>query len=106
MFLIYEYTDSCLCLSASLIVNNGAVRQCGEVIQDSDLSMTISNAVWDGGAHCGKPATVQFQGRSVVLTIEGECAICIASGIEITEAGFTALGASERGPPTVNWEFN
>ncbi|KAJ7606353.1 hypothetical protein DFH06DRAFT_1383093 [Mycena polygramma] len=91
---------------ASLFVNNGAIQQCGEVIQDSALSMTIASAVWDGGAHCGKKATVTFEGRSAVLTIEGECATCIASGIEITEAGYSALGASVRGPPTVNWQFD
>ncbi|KAJ7620888.1 hypothetical protein DFH06DRAFT_1143748 [Mycena polygramma] len=44
--------------TASLFVNNGAVQQCGEVIQDSALSMTIASAVWDGGAHCRKKATV------------------------------------------------
>ncbi|KAJ7898523.1 hypothetical protein B0H14DRAFT_3424306 [Mycena olivaceomarginata] len=71
---------------ASLLVNNGAVRECGSVILDSSLSMTLSN-----------------QGRSVVLKVAGECPICIASGIEMTEAAFTALGASERGSPTVTW---
>ncbi|KAJ7673743.1 hypothetical protein DFH06DRAFT_1318871 [Mycena polygramma] len=79
---------------ASLFVNNGAVQQCGEVIQDSDLSMTIAT-VWDGGAHCGKKATVTFEGRSTVLMIEGECATCIASGIEITEAGYWGRRRSE-----------
>jgi hypothetical protein len=45
-------------------------------------------------------------GKSVQLTVEGECPICIASGIDITEAAYTALGASVRGPPTVNWQFD
>ncbi|KAJ7364781.1 hypothetical protein DFH08DRAFT_950336 [Mycena albidolilacea] len=111
---------------ASLLVNNGAVRECGSVILDSSLSMTLSSASWDGGARCGDDVTVQCkslitrqflkylfhsdgfaplldQGRSVVLKVAGECPICIASGIEMTEAAFTALGASERGSPTVTW---
>jgi hypothetical protein len=115
-----------VCLIASLLVNNGAVRECGSVILDSSLSMTLSSASWDGGARCGDDVTVQCkslitrqflkylfhsdgfaplldQGRSVVLKVAGECPICIASGIEMTEAAFTALGASERGSPTVTW---
>jgi len=91
---------------ASLLVNNGAVRECGAVILDTDLSMTLSSANWAGGSRCGDDVTVQFNGRSVVLKVAGECPICIASGIEMTDAAFTALGASERGPPTVTWFFD
>ncbi|KAJ7936202.1 hypothetical protein B0H13DRAFT_1699371 [Mycena leptocephala] len=88
------------------MLNNGAVPECGKVIQDSDLAVAIPSAVWNGGAHCGAPVTVTFNGKPVQLTVEGECPICIASGIDITEAAYTALGASVRGPPTVNWQFD
>ncbi|KAK7018245.1 hypothetical protein R3P38DRAFT_2784084 [Favolaschia claudopus] len=99
---------------ASLLVSNGAVRECGTVILNSDLSMTLPSASWAGGSHCGHEVTVTYsvlkggtvQSRSVQLKVAGECPVCIASQIEMTDAAFNSLGASERGMPTVTWSLN
>ncbi|KAK7017732.1 hypothetical protein R3P38DRAFT_1314471 [Favolaschia claudopus] len=91
---------------ASLLVSNGAVRECGTVILNSDLSMTLPSASWAGGSNCGHEVTVKFEGRSVQLKVAGECPVCIASQIEMTDAAFDALGVSERGMPTVTWSLD
>ncbi|KAJ7901268.1 hypothetical protein B0H13DRAFT_2028513, partial [Mycena leptocephala] len=89
---------------ASLLIPNGATRECGTVIHDSDFAVAISPDVFEGGARCGDDVTVQFGGRSVVVKVAGEC-VCIASSIEMTQAAYTALQAPVIRPVTVNWAF-
>ncbi|KAF7368331.1 hypothetical protein MVEN_00154500 [Mycena venus] len=90
---------------ASLLIPNGATRECGSVINDSDLSVVISPDVFEGGARCGDDVTVAFGGKSVVLKVAGEC-VCIASSIEMTQAAYTVLEAPIIRPVTVNWQFD
>ncbi|KAJ7249135.1 hypothetical protein B0H12DRAFT_1072504 [Mycena haematopus] len=103
---------STLCLSVWLaltatVVGSTAVtsKTCGTSVQDSDLAIMVSPDVFESGARCGDDVTVQFQGKSVVVTVAGEC-VCIASSIELTDAAFSVLGVSFMRPVTLNWAFD
>ncbi|KAJ6526175.1 hypothetical protein DFH09DRAFT_1095399 [Mycena vulgaris] len=91
---------------ASLLLTSNAFKACGTSINDSDLAVAISTSIFAGGAHCGDDVTVQFGGRSVVLKVVDECPLCIASGIEMTEAAYTRLMAPVLRPVTVTWQFD
>ncbi|KAF7341367.1 Barwin-like endoglucanase [Mycena venus] len=91
---------------ATFFIPGGAFGACGKPIQNSDFAVALSSANYAGGAHCGQTLTVQFQGRSIVVTVADLCPGCAANGIDLTEGAFAALADPAVGVIQVTWAFN
>ncbi|KAJ7737412.1 RlpA-like double-psi beta-barrel-protein domain-containing protein-containing protein [Mycena maculata] len=87
---------------------DGGFGACGTQLQNSDFAVALSEDTWDGGAHCGESITVDYNGASVIVTVEDLCPGCSGDNIDLVEAAMAALDSNyvNDGIIPVTWFFD
>ncbi|KAJ7089020.1 RlpA-like double-psi beta-barrel-protein domain-containing protein-containing protein, partial [Mycena crocata] len=86
----------------------GGFGSCGWQIQNSDFIVALGEGHYDNGAHCGQTINVEYNGRSISLTVADRCPGCQGdNGIDLSEGAMAALDGNylNDGVINVNWSF-
>ncbi|TFK83773.1 hypothetical protein K466DRAFT_554535 [Polyporus arcularius HHB13444] len=75
----------------------GAYGACGSINQNSDFVVALSPSEYAGGANCWRRIGVQYQGRSVDVTVVDLCPGCEAGHIDLSEGAFEQLASLDVG---------
>ncbi|KAJ6461191.1 RlpA-like double-psi beta-barrel-protein domain-containing protein-containing protein [Mycena vitilis] len=82
-------------LVASWYQPDGGIGACGSVLQNSDFVVALGVDTWANGAHCGESVTVNYNGKSISVTVADRCAGCNdlhgADSIDLAEGAIAAL---------------
>jgi len=90
---------------------NGGYGSCGTVINDGDYSVALNaNQMANGGnpnnnPNCGKRIKVNYNGKSVTVTVRDTCPGCPYGGLDLTPAAFGALAPLSQGVLTASWSW-
>ncbi|KAF7343614.1 hypothetical protein MSAN_01982000 [Mycena sanguinolenta] len=95
---------------ASYYFPDGGFGACGSPLQNSDFIVALGTDTWAGGAHCGQTINVQYQGKSIQVTVEDLCEGCAArgaNGLDLSQGAMAALDSNyvNDGIITVTWSF-
>ncbi|KAF7343617.1 hypothetical protein MSAN_01982300 [Mycena sanguinolenta] len=95
---------------ASYYYPDGGFGACGNVLQNGDFIVALGTDTWAGGAHCGQTINVQYQGRSIQVTVQDLCEGCAArgaNGLDLSQGAMAALDPNyiNDGIITVTWSF-
>ncbi|KAB5592019.1 putative effector protein [Ceratobasidium theobromae] len=90
--------------------NNGA---CGWYNKNNEHVIAISQGLWDetsngqgGSSSCGRTANINYQGKSVTVTVVDLCPECAYNDIDMSPSAFEALENKDAGRLHVSWKFN
>ncbi|KAJ7202735.1 RlpA-like double-psi beta-barrel-protein domain-containing protein-containing protein, partial [Mycena rebaudengoi] len=84
---------------------NGGVGACGAPLQNSDFIVALSEAHYDGGAHCWQHLDVEYNGQHIDVTVGDLCPGCTTDGLDLSEGAFAAIENLDAGRITVAWSF-
>ncbi|KAJ6504937.1 RlpA-like double-psi beta-barrel-protein domain-containing protein-containing protein [Mycena vulgaris] len=87
---------------------NGQPGACGSPLQNGDFIVALGMGHWDGGSHCGQTVNVQYQGRTIQVSVQDLCPGCQgANGIDLSEGAMAALDSNyiNDGVISVVWSF-
>ncbi|KAF7328266.1 hypothetical protein MVEN_02566500 [Mycena venus] len=87
---------------------DGGFGACGSRLQNSDFIVALGTGHWDGGSHCGQTVNVQYQGRTIQVSVQDLCPGCQgANGIDLSEGAIAALDSNYKidGVISVVWSF-
>ncbi|KAJ7740313.1 hypothetical protein B0H16DRAFT_1324493, partial [Mycena metata] len=71
---------------------NGGISACGSPLQNSDTLAALGEENWDEGAHCGHNINVQYQGRSIMVSVQDLCPGCQGvNGIDLPEGAIAVI---------------
>ncbi|KAJ6619618.1 RlpA-like double-psi beta-barrel-protein domain-containing protein-containing protein [Mycena sp. CBHHK59/15] len=87
---------------------DGGFGACGSPLQNGDFIVALGTGHWDGGSHCGQTVNVQFQGRTIQVSVQDLCPGCQgANGIDLSEGAMAALDSNylKDGVISVVWSF-
>ncbi|KAJ7574103.1 hypothetical protein C8J56DRAFT_872681 [Mycena floridula] len=62
---------------------------CGGTNKPTEFVVSLSAQNWDGGAHCYKEITIQYNGRSAQAQIVDECMACPWNGLDFSHSLFS-----------------
>ncbi|KAM7187875.1 RlpA-like double-psi beta-barrel-containing domain containing protein [Rhypophila sp. PSN 637] len=81
---------------------------CGQFHGDGDMVMAVDPTVYgtNNAPICNKRMRVNYQGRSIVLTVVDKCPSCPPNGLDLTPAAWRQLvGSTDLGPQYGSWDF-
>ncbi|EJF65164.1 RlpA-like double-psi beta-barrel-protein domain-containing protein-containing protein [Dichomitus squalens] len=84
----------------------GGYGACGRQLQNSDFVVALSPSEYASGANCFRSMSVQYQGRSVEVTVADLCPSCAVGHIDLSEGAFEQLANTGLGvisPVTYNY---
>jgi len=86
---------------------------CGETNSDSEMIAALNHAQWDafgsmsnGNPACGKQATLNYEGKSVTVTIRDKCMGCKHGDLDLSPAAFKQLADEGAGRIQMSWNFS
>lgn len=94
--------------------NNGGFGACGTELHDTDLIAAIAQPAWGASTYdvmtgaatnvwCGQKAKVDYNGKSVIVTILDMCPGCVGNDLDLSLAAWTALGLTEKTRLKASW---
>ncbi|KAJ7757619.1 RlpA-like double-psi beta-barrel-protein domain-containing protein-containing protein [Mycena metata] len=107
-FSILHFCYSQLCYAATYYQPDGGFGACGNHLQNTDAVVALGVNNWAAGAHCGRNILVQYQGRSITLSVQDLCPGCQGdNGIDLTEGAMAAIDPNyvNDGHINVVWSF-
>ncbi|KAM7219002.1 RlpA-like double-psi beta-barrel-containing domain containing protein, partial [Rhypophila decipiens] len=85
---------------------------CGQNHGDGDLVVAVDPTVYGNWPNpnlapvCNRKMRVNYQGRSIVLTVVDKCPSCPPNGLDLTPAAWRQLvGSTDLGPQYGGWDF-
>ncbi|KAJ6545086.1 RlpA-like double-psi beta-barrel-protein domain-containing protein-containing protein, partial [Mycena vulgaris] len=84
---------------------DGGFGACGAPLQNWDFIVALSEAHYDGGAHCWQHLDVEYNGQSIDVAVGDLCPGCPADGIDLSQGAFAAIENLDVGRMTVSWSF-
>ncbi|KAJ7757782.1 RlpA-like double-psi beta-barrel-protein domain-containing protein-containing protein [Mycena maculata] len=91
--------------SATFYTPNGGIGACGAPLQNSDFIMALNEAQYNGGAHCWQHLDVEYNRKTINVTVGDLCPGCGTDGLDLSEGAFASLADLSIGVLTVNWSF-
>ncbi|KAI0736640.1 RlpA-like double-psi beta-barrel-protein domain-containing protein-containing protein [Fomitopsis betulina] len=90
---------------ARLTYYDAGENACGSYDSGSDFVVALNSAQWDNGAHCYKPITIWYGGKSTQAKITDLCPGCPYGGLDLSRGLFGFLGDLGLGVLTASWDF-
>ncbi|KAJ7442453.1 RlpA-like double-psi beta-barrel-protein domain-containing protein-containing protein, partial [Mycena latifolia] len=84
---------------------DGGYGACGAPLQNWDFIVALSEAHYDGGAHCWQHLDVEYNGQSIDVMVGDLCPGCGTDGIDLSQGAFAAIENLDVGRMTVSWSF-
>ncbi|KAF9531338.1 RlpA-like double-psi beta-barrel-protein domain-containing protein-containing protein [Crepidotus variabilis] len=78
---------------------------CGKESNDNDLVVALSTAEANHNSHCGQRIRVNYQGKTVDVTVVDTCPGCSQYSIDLSPAAFQKLAPLSVGRIQVSWNF-
>ncbi|KAJ3576100.1 hypothetical protein NP233_g653 [Leucocoprinus birnbaumii] len=78
---------------------------CGLFNTNNDFIVALNPTDYNGGAACGRNIRVNYQGRSVTVTVRDLCPGCGPGGVDLSPAAFQQLADLSVGRIPVEWDF-
>ncbi|KAI0361902.1 hypothetical protein OH77DRAFT_1526439 [Trametes cingulata] len=91
---------------ARLTYYDAGQNACGSTDSDSAYVIALSSSLYNGGEHCYKPVTIEYNGKKVQATVTDECPGCKDSQADVSRPLFAALAPLDEGVIYANWWFD
>ncbi|TCD70218.1 hypothetical protein EIP91_004399 [Steccherinum ochraceum] len=84
----------------------GGVGFCGFPLPANKLVVAIATPVYNKGVNCGRTAQVNFQGKSVNVTVYDQNNVFVNQGdIDLSQTAYSQLTSLDNDGITVTWDF-
>ncbi|KAI0374697.1 hypothetical protein BV20DRAFT_960845 [Pilatotrama ljubarskyi] len=91
---------------ARLTYYDAGPNACGSTDSDSAYVIALSSSLYNGGEHCYKQVTIEYNGKQVQATVTDECPGCKDSQADVSRPLFAALESLDKGVIYANWWFD
>ncbi|TFY71666.1 hypothetical protein EVG20_g1353 [Dentipellis fragilis] len=79
---------------------------CGGHSKDSDWVVALNANEYANGAHCWKPITLYYGGKSAKATIVDECPDCPKGALDLSRGLFDYFASEDKGVIYGSWNFS
>lgn len=80
------------------------IGACSIPLTESDLSVAVSTALFQGSAMCGRCLQVTGPLGTITVPVTNECPTCDANDLDFTPLAFEAIGTPANGVEQVTWQ--
>ncbi|KAJ6601976.1 RlpA-like double-psi beta-barrel-protein domain-containing protein-containing protein [Mycena vulgaris] len=94
--------------SATYYDPNDGLGACGSPLGNGDFIVALGTGHWDGGSHCGQTVNVQYQGRTIQVSVPDLCPGCQgANGLDLSEGAMAPLDSNYINDEVISvvWSF-
>ncbi|GFP54323.1 allergen Asp f 7 homolog [Trichoderma asperellum] len=85
---------------------NTGLGACGQTNNDGQLVAAVSHSLYDREHPCGRKIRINYQGRSLVVTVVDRCQACAEDDVDLSPTAFeNVIGPLGIGRVTASWDW-